>query len=357
MSIVRQIVDGWASKFRKYFFFYRDGFYEFPYLANSPDLMLESLLKMPFIDRFPEQNYYETKNIFFNGVCHYEELEEGLWLIMSDLEIKKNVSFKLIYDNRLPKDYHFLTLHVSKSITKIPKINAEINNEDQSWTFFKAGASALNTHFKGEKSIFFSIYFSEQWLEKNISENGMFDGSSLKEFLNSEDDCLFLPKFMEEKKGIYLDLIKSLTNKDDNGVKNLLSVKINTLAMLSYFIEKINSRDTLRSTFHIKESDARKLKKAEKILEDKVFEGFPGVGPIAKSIGMSETVLKTKFKKVYGNSLFQYYRTIQMNQAEELIKNTDQPIKNIAYTFGYANSSKFSTAFAKVKGCSPSDLR
>lgn len=353
-----KFIDDWIQKVKKYLLTYRDGFYEFPYLANSPELLLASLKGMPFIKIHPEKNYYETNTPVLKGVCHYEELEEGLWLIMSDIAIQKDMSFRLFYDNRFSTDYHFLTLYVNKGkqALKFPKIDMEIDNIDQSWTLFKAGAKAINTHFKDQKSIFFTIYMREDWMKQNLGANGAINSQRLREFFNSDEECLFLPNFLNEKRAVYEPILDELINKGDRGVKNKLLLKSRVFELLSVFIEKLDSKD---QAYVLPSSDprlVRRLQRVEHAIQQSLLIGFPGISSLAKTAGVSETKFKVDFKKNYGVSPYQYFSIQQMRYAKEALLKQEVSIKEVAFILGYNNTSKFSAAFKKHYGVLPSEI-
>jgi hypothetical protein len=86
-------VKKWLNQFKKYFFTYKDGFFELPYLANSPELMIESFSSMPFMKQDCNKACFSADTPFLKGVGHYQKTEDGLWIILSDFEVKKNISF------------------------------------------------------------------------------------------------------------------------------------------------------------------------------------------------------------------------------------------------------------------------
>lgn len=350
-------IKKWLSSIRKYFFFYRDGFYELPYVANSPEMTVKSFSSMPFVKNYEKRNYFTINNLFLDGEGHYQKLEDGLWLIMSNMEVKKNLSFVLHYIYGVPSDYHFLTLYINKGqkTVNLPTIHFDIENQDRSWTLFKAGSKSLNTHFKGQKSIFFTIYFSDEWMRNNIMTNGIFKNKTLEEFFNSSNECLFLPNFLENKKEVYENLVTSILDKDENGVKSVLTLKKNTLDIISTFIEKLEDKSVYKANSNLSEKDLRRIKKAEYILSDSIFTKFPSIDYISKEIGMSQTKLKTDFKEVYGSTLYQYYCTKQMGFAKQMLEKEKITVKEVSYTLGYNNPSKFTAAFKKIYGRLPSE--
>jgi hypothetical protein len=78
---IRDRVDKWATKFSPHFFSDKDGFVELPYLSNSPEAMIKSMARLPSVQHSEENQTLRPNNSFLKGTVHYEELEEGLWMI------------------------------------------------------------------------------------------------------------------------------------------------------------------------------------------------------------------------------------------------------------------------------------
>lgn len=192
-------------------------------------------------------------------------------------------------------------------------------------------------------------------MRNNIMTNGIFKNKTLEEFFNSSNECLFLPNFLENKKEVYENLVTSILDKDENGVKSVLTLKKNTLDIISTFIEKLEDKSVYKANSNLSEKDLRRIKKAEYILSDSIFTKFPSIDYISKEIGMSQTKLKTDFKEVYGSTLYQYYCTKQMGFAKQMLEKEKITVKEVSYTLGYNNPSKFTAAFKKIYGRLPSE--
>lgn len=353
------VVSKWLQQFKKYFFSYKDGFFELPYLANSPEFIVESFGKMPFIKNNAERNQYTTNNLFFSGEGHYHKLEEGLWLIMSRIEIKRNLSFKLIYDSNYPANYHFLTLYVNDGslAVQLPKLQFNVDFQEHSWALYKAGSTGLNTHFKGQRSIFFSIFFSDHWLQENISSNGLFQNENITSFFSSEHDFLFLQNALEGKKKESQHIIATILNKNELGQVNTLKLKGLTYELLDSFVHALMKSNQIQKRENLSEKDKRKILKAQHILDLAIFDKFPSINYLAKQIGVSETKLKADFKTQNGTSLYQYFVQKQMIYAHELLLKNELSIKEISYALGYSNSNKFSLMYKRHFGQLPSELK
>ena len=73
--------------------------------------------------------------------------------------------------------------------------------------------------------------------------------------------------------------------------------------------------------------------------------------------GMSLTAFKQCFKGVYGSSPAAYVRTVRMELAAKLLRETDRKVAEIGALVGYESPSKFSVAFKDSTGVTPSEYR
>lgn len=72
---------------------------------------------------------------------------------------------------------------------------------------------------------------------------------------------------------------------------------------------------------------------------------------------MSESELKSCFKRQLGCSVTQYIQGRRMSQAEHLLINTDFTMGQIAQMIGYTTSSRFAELFKKSTGILPIEYR
>ena len=78
---------------------------------------------------------------------------------------------------------------------------------------------------------------------------------------------------------------------------------------------------------------------------------------IAKELFITKEHLSRLFKKEMGITNSKYIINTKINEAKNLLKQTDYNILDIAVLLNFANSSHFSNSFQKVTGLSPSDYR
>lgn len=73
--------------------------------------------------------------------------------------------------------------------------------------------------------------------------------------------------------------------------------------------------------------------------------------------GVSDTYLQASFRAVYGMPVISFVRVQKMQRAAQVLIHTERSVEDIADEFGYANESKFSAAFRRIMGDTPSTYR
>ncbi|MES2592700.1 MAG: AraC family transcriptional regulator [Bacteroidota bacterium] len=348
-------LKNFSKKFEKSFFKNKDGFFELPYLANSPTAMVESFDSMPFSKHFKKEKVFLPDNPFFKGHFYYRELEKGLWIFLSDLRYKKNISFKTIFDDNIKYDHFMLYFHLSpiESKNKHQLING-LSLSNCSWSLCKPGTSLAAFHFKDSRSMNITIHFNEEWLKKSVFRNSKLKGNKFSIFLKTEINHIIWSDVHDGKQVIFNEFYELLRDKKTE--KNNLRLIKNTEELFAQFIHRYNTEITDADYFELSVENRQKIQQAEKIMSDNLFKEFPGIEKTAKETGLSPTKLKKDFKTVYKQSLFQYYRNKQLAFAQELLTNKKGRIKDIATIFGYENAAKFSAAFKKRFGYLPSEV-
>ena len=78
---------------------------------------------------------------------------------------------------------------------------------------------------------------------------------------------------------------------------------------------------------------------------------------LAAPFGISASSVKNYFQGVYGKNISTYLREARMSAAALALKDSKQPIAEIASSIGYENASKFSAAFKNFFGETPLEYR
>ena len=91
---------------------------------------------------------------------------------------------------------------------------------------------------------------------------------------------------------------------------------------------------------------------AHKYISDN-FEKKLSSADVAAAVGLSESHLRTVFKKAFGISPMNYLNTVRVDQAKKMLESGIFSLSEIAAACGFANVYYFSTVFKSITGISP----
>ncbi len=81
------------------------------------------------------------------------------------------------------------------------------------------------------------------------------------------------------------------------------------------------------------------------------------IASLAEPLGISASSAKNYFRGVYGKNISTYLREARMSTAAIALRDSSQPVIEIALAAGYENAGKFSSAFKKFFGETPLEYR
>jgi AraC-like DNA-binding protein len=354
--MITKQVNEWDKVIQKYLFFYRDGFFELPYLSNSPQQMVSSLIKIPVVQHKPVENAIYADSPFCKGVMYYREIEEGLWILATNIDIKENIIAKALYDQATVSDYYFLSFSTFEY--EFPTGNASTDKVtllSKCWTFYKPETVVSTYFYKGTSGKFCNLVFTKKWAEKNLSSQILSRGEDLQKFLNRETGFLTWLDVVPNIDEISEEIWRILEN-NNKGSFDKINLKIEVHKIITSFFKTTLEDSRIQEYKSLNNIDYSNVAKAEKIILHHLTSPFVGVENIALDVHMSPTKLKAIFKSVFGSSMLQYHKEKNIQLAMQLIQKSDLQIKNIAVTTGYDSASKFTAAFKKRFGILPSEV-
>lgn len=78
---------------------------------------------------------------------------------------------------------------------------------------------------------------------------------------------------------------------------------------------------------------------------------------LARIAVVSETHFIRTFRTTFGETPHRYLQRRRLERAMALLRETDLPVTDVAYTVGYASLGTFSRTFCRIVGVSPSTYR
>ena len=131
--------------------------------------------------------------------------------------------------------------------------------------------------------------------------------------------------------------------------------QIKSLELL-LFLDSLEPDLLVEGTEYYPRSKVARVKEAHDLMVSNLSESIT-VEQAAKGAGMSLTAFKQCFRGVYGSSPAAYVRTVRMELAAKMLRETDANVSEIGAQVGYESPSKFSVAFKGFSGVTPSEYR
>lgn len=343
------------QKIRPYILKYRNGFFELPFIGNSPQLMWESFKTMPFCNFDAVKNRITANNLFLNADVYYHDFEDGLVFIYSSVYAKRNIVYKQLFQEKIPIKHYCLSYLKSELYQETGKtIIQDVQFEGSLWMLFKPGAEIKNYHFKGAHTSIINFYFTQKWLDSYLKKNPM-QNEQLIQFLESKNELIISKHSAEEDIMNLLSMGKNIMISYSGQDRNEPFISYTTEFVKCFKRDCLSGIES-KNYFTLTNIDRIKIKQAEQILQHNLQSKFPGIIYVAQEVSLSETKLKALFKIVHGTTLLNYFQRIKMSAAKEMLETKQQKISQVASHFGYENASKFSAAFKQQFDYLPSQM-
>lgn len=101
---------------------------------------------------------------------------------------------------------------------------------------------------------------------------------------------------------------------------------------------------------------SNKVHAARKILGENIASDI-SVEELSEQVGLNRTTLQRVFKQMYGMTIFEYRTQVRMQESKNLLIDNVHSVTEIAGICGYSNASKFSAAFKKCFGVTPTEWK
>ena len=122
------------------------------------------------------------------------------------------------------------------------------------------------------------------------------------------------------------------------------------LFIVACFINIVNSQSQTEPISVLQLNTIRKV--GQQILKD-VSKDYT-VDDLAAECGLSQAKLQEGFKILYTRTVIEYLRHVRLEEARDLLNNTDYNISQVVYSIGFSSRSYFSKIFKRKYGISPS---
>jgi len=146
-------------------------------------------------------------------------------------------------------------------------------------------------------------------------------------------------------------VLNQIFNFSNNSSLKTLYVKGKIYELLSLYFNT-NTTEDEKCPFLVDDAYVMKIKKAKDIIIDRVAEP-PTLQELATEVGLSLKKLKEEFKKIYGDTVFNFLFNYKMDFAKKMLETGNHNVTEVGMQIGYSTSSHFIAAFKKKYDITP----
>ncbi|MDF5709474.1 MAG: AraC family transcriptional regulator [Nostoc sp. S4] len=112
----------------------------------------------------------------------------------------------------------------------------------------------------------------------------------------------------------------------------------------------------LRRSLHFRPNEIERLHHAKAIL-NQTLPNPPSLLNLAKQIGLNDFKLKQGFREVFGTTVLGYVQSLRLEQAQQLLRDTNLTVAEIASQVGYESITHFRYLFKRQFAITPREYR
>ena len=287
------------------------------------------------------------------GYFKYFTMANGLQCMLSDYTLNSDV-----YIQRLRTDKEFYILRfdeMSISETLMVKIDNDYTwEEKQNRASVMLTSSLYDFAYQASKNTTIksvNVLITREWLEQYLDITTM--DKVLEKYLQLKTASYNFAPFDVD----YRALFNEVMDAGDAIMKRSI-VENRIMMMVEKFLTQLYQmvNTTIDDKIKISPDEVKRLMEVESHLVKDFSTPPPPISFLSRVAAMSTTTLKNKFKKLYGNNLYEYFQKSRMHKAKVLLMSKKYSIKEIGSKLGYSNLSNFATAFKKEFKKLPSKL-
>ncbi|GAA3517963.1 AraC family transcriptional regulator [Aquimarina addita] len=150
------------------------------------------------------------------------------------------------------------------------------------------------------------------------------------------------------------EILTEILSDDRQGLFKRLFLQSKILELLSLRLDT-NQKPNLDPSVKDPKS-VKKIYEIQTIINSDLTEQF-SIQQLSRRVGLNDFIIKKEFKRVFGQTIFEYALAQRMIKARKLLLYSKKPIYEISELVGYKNATHFTAAFKKIEGITPKKYR
>lgn len=307
----------------------------------SREDFIELSYSQPVLDNGFET--YQTPKCLGDGYFQEVELFPGLELAIYDNEYRDDLVVKSPVRDH-PVQFCIFLSGVVHHDDDFPSIGGKYG-----YLSGNGIAQAVTAKYqKSQRQVGVSVHLEPEILETFLAEDLEQFPTHLKPLIHNNDwQVVFSPQITL---GMQV-ATQRIINSPFQGFTKRLYLQGKVLELLAMVLDGI-SGDPNPTLPRFKPETIARLHHAREILATQL-ENPPLLTELAVLVGVSDRTLQRGFRELFGTTVFGYLTHQRMKHAEQLLRQSDRTVAEIARMVGYAHLGHFAAAFKRQFGITP----
>ena len=186
---------------------------------------------------------------------------------------------------------------------------------------------------------------NEGWTEYFIGFSGEMADKAIEK-LFAEDEHIFNVGLKQEMVDLYQRAIEVAAEDRPSAQQLLCGIVMHLLGNLSYIAHSAITADRMDQI----------IEQAKAIMQEKASQNID-LDMLAEQLNVSYSWFRKVFREYTGYPPAKYFMLVKLRRAQYLLVNTQESIKEIAFSLGFKSPEHFYTTFKRVMGSTPSIYR
>lgn len=347
----------------------------------------EILYQIPFFNKaLADQNYYLcmislNKSFFYTNAAVLKDLQAEARALDTHLFIIDETRGLFAFRVQYPKVLDLLAWN-QKAVTKISSLRKGLIT----FSIYSPGVSGIHNikkelekiiqlqdlkFYVNSNAVFCTDLADERYTTVIDTEpliNSISNDIESENFESMKSNIADLLKIITSNKQlsslyvkyIFIDIIKKISDKLGNKIKNEVRECINTLSAVSSIsdiydclVPIFERLDQFQNNIN---HDKRIVSQIMQCIQQEYMNDLT-LEYLSDKVYLSPAYTSTLFKKETGQTITNYINSVRMEKAKELLKNTNMKIVDICPAVGYSSQTYFCILFKSMFGMTPTDYR
>jgi AraC-like DNA-binding protein len=272
------------------------------------------------------------------------DLLPGVWLCFADCEFHQD------FIGKSPAHDHLIQISIFPSGGLY--FDAVHPNLGGGRTYFSGSGISPATaamHRAGEHLTCVNIEIEPELLKSGFLINPQCGSDALKPLFKGEDwKISFYPTVTPAIRSI----AQQMWDTPYRGELKRLYLQAKVMELLVIYLDLTSDSPAQTCVRGLKPDTIARLHHAKEILTTQLANPL-SLSELAQRVGVSDRTLQRGFRELFNTTAFGYLHNLRMEQAEQLLRNREMRVSEVAHAVGYGHLGHFTEAFKRKFGMTP----